>query len=456
MAFSTRMTRMERDFDDMPTLSTRTYEYHRERSPPTVHFDNYVYNRVYHARPPPPMPERDPISNPTENHIQIDLDEIKRNRAPRFDDHVYERVYHERPRRRSPTPERDSVENVRRRYDKMELDEIEHHRAHNVERDREQVEVYFRPYTTFVMPETLGNFAAAKDFFERNLSHFHHPSVFAQHAEMLLNMGGYKAFELLNPREAFGREFVHRLPPVWREPELDEESRSFRARSRPWSRGARKVRLGSRRRVSHRDGTREPTMYGGIGGKLNPLTKARDGGRATGALSGLPSARNADLWSDETHLLQVTWRLLNGIFIMRRNNTINKALDEAQSALENIAIGPDISSLEAKLLPSLVSLSQNLYSYTEEVLKRVSLQADWAQLYQCLLAQNHIQEFKDVFLATMQCFGLERTCQLFFGTASYRDRLLDDRSNENSTLHSMDFSKNSDIQRSLGKARSPL
>lgn len=64
--------------------------------------------------------------------------------------------------------------------------------------------------------------------------------------------------------------------------------------------------------------------------------------------------------------------------------------------------------------------------FRREVLERLGPRADWSQLYQYLIAQNHIWAFRDIFLATMRCFGLRQTCRLFFGTTSCRDRLLDD------------------------------
>jgi hypothetical protein len=58
---------------------------------------------------------------------------------------------------------------------------------------------------SFALLSRLGNFKAAFDFFTEHLEYYvGHPFVFVQYANMLLEMGNYRAFEQLDAESVFG------------------------------------------------------------------------------------------------------------------------------------------------------------------------------------------------------------------------------------------------------------
>lgn len=65
----------------------------------------------------------------------------------------------------------------------------------------------------FSQLQRLGNFGAARDYFEKNLeTYLSNPYVFVQYGQMLLDQGDYRAFERLNPEVVFGKD---RRPTPW-------------------------------------------------------------------------------------------------------------------------------------------------------------------------------------------------------------------------------------------------
>lgn len=60
---------------------------------------------------------------------------------------------------------------------------------------------------TFSQLQRLGNFGAARDYFDKNLEpYLSNPYVFVQYGQMLLDQGDYLAFERLDPEAVFGKD----------------------------------------------------------------------------------------------------------------------------------------------------------------------------------------------------------------------------------------------------------
>ena len=65
-------------------------------------------------------------------------------------------------------------------------------------------------------------------------------------------------------------------------------------------------------------------------------------------------------------------------------------------------------------------------TFRDEIVKSLEQWISWSELYQALLSQGRIWDFRDIFLAAIRCFGLPQSCQKFFLTESWRERILDD------------------------------
>lgn len=201
----------------------------------------------------------------------------------------------------------------------------------------------------------LGNFEAANDLFKRTFEgHLKNPYIFVQYAEMLLDMGDYKSFDLLDPKPAFGGPLAPR-PGASRERQGDGSSYLY---DRP--RVARKHRSRVPRRSRswewqfNRFGDAEPAMHGAAR-ESDPRPPPPFGQEmqtpATGGLPVPPSAKRPELWSDETQLLAINWRLLKALSLIHHNGTINEALEEARFTLETLVVNPDAGSTEVRFSP---------------------------------------------------------------------------------------------------------
>lgn len=175
----------------------------------------------------------------------------------------------------------------------------------------------------------LGNFSDARDYFEQELkSHLDHPVIFVQYAEVLLEMGDYKAFELLKPPK---------IVKDWQvlKDKLDLDTRLHSAKRKSWKEPYLSW--------SEFDDPGGPTMHGG---RANPRR------RVSSPPSKQPKSgklRKESPSYDESSYLHMIWNLLNTAFDARRSNIVNKALDEATFVLDSLVISSEFSSTEVCL-----------------------------------------------------------------------------------------------------------
>jgi hypothetical protein len=169
----------------------------------------------------------------------------------------------------------------------------------------------------------LGNFTAARSFFEQNLmghlSHLSHPVVFIQYAEVLLDMGDYKAFKLLKPPRSVKEWQVL----------ADVQDLYMRMKPKSWK----------PQYWFTPDDHIVPMIHGG-----RPRS-----GRPRPSQSFPPKIgrmREERLSYDETSFLHMIRSLLKAGFEGRHNNAIDKALDEAAFVLDALVISSDFSSTE--------------------------------------------------------------------------------------------------------------
>jgi hypothetical protein len=213
----------------------------------------------------------------------------------------------------------------------------------------------------------LGNFEAAKELFQRTFDgQLKNPYMFVQYAEMLLDMGDYKSFALLDPNPAFGvdlsllqsehRERKHHQPHyIYSQPQrVAYHHDTFAPEdSRPIGRSYYQTASVPRRsrsfeRPSNRDAAKEPTINHRASGSHHqphsvpprspspppPHSVNQQAGPARGSLPISRQAGRESLILDETQLLAMNWRLLKALAIIHRDGTINDALDEARFTLK--------------------------------------------------------------------------------------------------------------------------
>ena len=177
----------------------------------------------------------------------------------------------------------------------------------------------------------LGNFTAAREFFEQNLkAHLDHPVVFIQYAEALLDMGDYNGFELL------------KLPKSFKKLQMDDSMRYTFTRARI---EATKSKSWNRQSSTGLEDPTTTTMHGGWGEDGYPHPAAP----LPTKIGRMQEPGQRDSSYDETSFLTIIWSLLNALFNVRRNNTMNNALDEASFVLDALAISSDFSSTEVRL-----------------------------------------------------------------------------------------------------------
>lgn len=64
--------------------------------------------------------------------------------------------------------------------------------------------------------------------------------------------------------------------------------------------------------------------------------------------------------------------------------------------------------------------------YKNEIRESLEKWISWSDLYQTLLSQGRIWDFRDVFLVAIRCFGVTQACQKFFLSDSLKERVIDD------------------------------
>ncbi|UNI20224.1 hypothetical protein JDV02_006330 [Purpureocillium takamizusanense] len=223
----------------------------------------------------------------------------------------------------------------------------------------------------------IGNFQAAKSYFEANLAdHQAQPFVFVQYAEMLLEMSDYKSFGALNPHSVFG-----------------QPCRQLRSEAPEHSRSA----LFNRRR-----------SYGR---------------RARGCL------RKPDAVAlEQLDLLHLNWDLLETTYLVYREGTIHQAINVAKEALRTVNLDENAGSTEIKIfcLASHILGEARAWNVGPRLATREL--PSIPKIYSQLLSEGRIWDFHDFFSALIPWFNfsVDTVMMKIYGTAGYSRRLLDD------------------------------
>ncbi|KAK4449042.1 hypothetical protein QBC34DRAFT_97513 [Podospora aff. communis PSN243] len=256
----------------------------------------------------------------------------------------------------------------------------------------------------------LGNFAEGKSHFEDHFeTHLHHPLVLVQCAELLFDMGDYKSLQLLDPKPAFGPA---------RQP-----STAFRLRQLEDGR----TRFVYEQAHSHlrRLGRKRSRSGNGSKRKDDPLS----GPAIQGDEDAIPPDLH-DLGSHETRIMHLNWRLLEGISIFHTRGTVNEALAAAKHALHALVVHEGISSAEVQIICLALQAFSHIRQAAPDIF-RLEVEefclgwTSWPDLYQTLLDQGQIWDFRDLYTAAVTCFGAEVACAMFFRQGQYLTMLLD-------------------------------
>lgn len=198
----------------------------------------------------------------------------------------------------------------------------------------------------------LGQFEAAKILFKKAFEgHLKNPYMLVQYAEMLLDMGDYKSFDLLDGKPAFGPsliafdeaslgyQHIRQSRTLYDEPSIGQYGYPVdEIRPRSWE------------RKSNRENP-QPVMHGAARDTISspPLHQQYGAHELASDSSPVPpSAKHAEQWSEETRLLAMNWRLLKSLATIRYSGMIQDALNEAMFARQTLRIGSTSDSTEVR------------------------------------------------------------------------------------------------------------
>ncbi|KAJ9136678.1 hypothetical protein NKR23_g9579 [Pleurostoma richardsiae] len=280
----------------------------------------------------------------------------------------------------------------------------------------------------FSILRRMGNFKEAKDYFDEHLGDYlSHPYVFVQYAEVLLDMGDYAAFDLLDPGAVFGADG------------RDVESQPSHARVTPGQVQTREsAGTTSYTRDESPSSTSSSQSFWDHVSPSNPFKGERQFSSAghhterqytpadheESKPSGLARRTVEGSTDEDLQLLQRNWSLLKSLVTIRRKGTLNEARDAAWRALENlesVELGDDeevrimrLGSTEMRIISLALQIFAHVrtlvpHNFWYEVKDYIWGIMSWPGMYKVLLLEGRIWDFRDVFVAATTLFGIEET-----------------------------------------------
>ncbi|RMJ15860.1 hypothetical protein CDV36_004446 [Fusarium kuroshium] len=127
--------------------------------------------------------------------------------------------------------------------------------------------------------------------------------------------------------------------------------------------------------------------------------------------------------------LEINWRLLKASCLCRSQHELQPVLDEACLPSEIIPVSEKLGSTEVKI----ICLAMNLMYLTDRANARtpafpssLARWGNWAKVYEELQAQGQIWDFRDLFITSCVCFGIESAEEQFLQSGTASERLVED------------------------------
>ena len=189
----------------------------------------------------------------------------------------------------------------------------------------------------------LGNFKGAKDYFKDNLeTYIDHPYVFVQYAEMLLAMGDFQSFGLLDAEPVFGND----TSSSYSSSSDEEEDDDYPATTEPY---------GWRRHPPPASSSRFRQEESGERARRRSPPSTRAGlfrnERESDTYPRMARSQRADgsnnaAKGSEFQLLRWNWHLLQTLAEISRHGTIDGSLEQLDDTMVDFRFKPTMGSTE--------------------------------------------------------------------------------------------------------------